>query len=119
MPERRYAPRRVKNALDRANGRLAEIPVDIEDHGDEFWIEADLPGYRKQDISVTVKNDVLRIEASPGEAVATPDQGIRRRVLRLPNPVVERSASAEYLDGVLKIRIDKREPDRSRSIDVE
>ena len=119
MPERRFAPRRVKNALDRANGRLAESPVDVEDHGDEYWISADLPGYRKQDIDVTAKNEVVRIEASPGEAVATPDRGIRRRVLRLPEPVTERSASAEYVNGVLEIRIEKEALENRRSIDVE
>lgn len=119
MPERRYAPRRIQNALDRANSRLAEIPVDIADHGDEYWIDADLPGYRKQDIDVTVRNDVVRIEASPGKAVATPDRGIRRRVLRLPRPVNEKRAKAEYLHGVLHIRIEKREPSSHRSIDVE
>ena len=118
MPEHRFSPRRVQNALDRANARLADIPVDIEDHGDEYVIAADLPGYRKQDIDVTVKNDVVRIEASPGKPDSSPDRGIRRRVLRLPQTVRESRASAQYQQGVLEIRIEKADSDR-RSIDID
>jgi len=119
MPERRFAPRRVQNALDRANGRLAEIPVDVVDHGDHLVVKADLPGYRKQEIEVTVNADVVRIEASPGESSTRPDRGIRRRVVRLSEPVKERRAKASFHNGVLRIRAPKRNPGVRRSIPVE
>ena len=119
MPERRFAPRRIQNALDRANGRLAEIPVYVVDHGDHQVVTADLPGYRKQEIEVTVNADVVRIEASPGESSTRPDRGIRRRVVRLPERVKERRAKASFHDGVLRIRAPKQNPGVRRSIPVE
>lgn len=39
------------------------FPVDILDQGDSYRMEAELPGFRKEDISLTVKEDVLTIAA--------------------------------------------------------
>jgi len=44
----------------------SELPAfrtDIRDEGDHFLLEADLPGFRKEDISLTIKEDVLTIAA--------------------------------------------------------
>ena len=37
--------------------------VDILDQGDSYRMEAELPGFRKEDISLTVKEDVLTVSA--------------------------------------------------------
>ena len=39
------------------------FPVDILDQGDSYRMEAELPGFRKEDISLTVKEDVLTVAA--------------------------------------------------------
>ena len=42
---------------------LSEFKTDITDNGKEYVLEADLPGFRKEDISLTVKEDVLTVAA--------------------------------------------------------
>ena len=42
--------------------------VDILDQGDGYRMEAELPGFRKEDISLTIKEDVLTISAHREEA---------------------------------------------------
>ena len=37
--------------------------MDILDQGDSYRMEAELPGFRKEDISLTVKEDVLTVAA--------------------------------------------------------
>ncbi|MCR5783868.1 MAG: Hsp20/alpha crystallin family protein [Clostridia bacterium] len=42
---------------------LEQFRTDIRDEGDSFVLEADMPGFKKEDISLDIKNDVLTIKA--------------------------------------------------------
>lgn len=42
---------------------IAEFKTDIKDEGDYYLLEADLPGFEKQDISLDIKGDMLIINA--------------------------------------------------------
>lgn len=125
MPERRYAPRRVKNALDRMNGQIAEIPVDLVDRGDEFVVEADLPGYTTQAIDVTVRPKMLRITATPEEPAEDEPRRrerarrVRQRLIGFPHPVREKTASASYHNGVLRVTVEKRAKGGTRTVPIE
>lgn len=102
-----------------------EIPVDVADRGDEFVVTADLPGIRKQDVDVRVKNDRVQIVVDPdGEAgeegtfaQTARERGPLSRTIRLPEKVNERRTNAEYLNGRLRITLQKREG--RRSIEIE
>lgn len=41
----------------------ATIKTDIKDTGDSYVIDAELPGYKKEEINVDVKDDILTISA--------------------------------------------------------
>ena len=43
---------------------LAEFKTDIKDVGNAYELEADLPGFKKEDIHVDVEGDYLTITAS-------------------------------------------------------
>ena len=62
----RYNPFRDFEDINRAffgdNG-LAEFKTDIRDMGDAFQLEADLPGFRKEDISLSLNGETLTIKA--------------------------------------------------------
>ena len=64
--DRRYNPFRDFEDINRAffgdNG-LAEFKTDIRDMGDAFQLEADLPGFRKEDISLSLNGETLTIKA--------------------------------------------------------
>ena len=40
---------------------LAEFKTDIQDKGDHYLLEADLPGFQKEDIHLDLNGDVLTI----------------------------------------------------------
>ena len=42
---------------------LAEFKTDIQDKGDHYLMEADLPGFQKEDIHLDLNGDVLTINA--------------------------------------------------------
>jgi HSP20 family protein len=102
-----------------------EITVDVAERGDEFVVTADLPGIRKQNIDVRVRNDRVQILADPEAddegggvfANRARDRGSVSRTVRLPERVDEKRTNGEYLNGRLTITLPKRE--RRRSGDVE
>ncbi|MGN1031225.1 MAG: Hsp20/alpha crystallin family protein, partial [Butyricicoccaceae bacterium] len=47
-----------------SNTSLPAFRTDIRDNGDSYLLEADLPGFNKEDISLEVKDGVLTIQAT-------------------------------------------------------
>jgi HSP20 family protein len=101
--------------------------VDIEENEKEYLIKAELPEIKKEDVKVTVENDVLtiagerkfekeekgkkyhRIERSYGSFV---------RSFALPEDSDGTKVSAEYKDGVLCIHLPKSEKAKPKAIEV-
>jgi HSP20 family protein len=99
-------------------------PVDIEETDDAWLIEADLPGVKRDDITVEMQGDELVVQ---GEIKERERAGIIRRRTRkvgefelrarIPGDVEEAGIDANVHGGVLTIRIPKAQA-RSRRIDV-
>src|SRR4051794_8545860 len=49
------------------NTRLAPYGVDIREDQDHFYVEAELPGFKKDDVDVTLENQTLTISAERRE----------------------------------------------------
>src|SRR5215211_5884515 len=47
--------------------RLAPYGVDIREDGDHFYVEAELPGFKKDDVDITLENQTLTISAERSE----------------------------------------------------
>jgi HSP20 family protein len=104
------------------------LSVDLADHDDEFEVTADLPGYDREDIDLTVADRTLRISAERDESMKEDDGNYLRRERRrhsvsrslsLPEDVEEEEASAAYTNGVLTVTLPKATSDEdSRSIDI-
>ncbi len=103
------------------------VPVDLLDSGDDFVIIADLPGYARDDIDLTVAEETLRIDAErdtdeeAGEIIRQERRrGSASRSVRLPEPVDETETTATYRDGVLRVTLPKVTPeDDGQRIDIE
>ncbi len=88
--------------------------TDIQDKGDSFVIETELPGYDKSEISVDLKENVLTIHAEH-QAETKPDEGYVRRERTWET--VDRSfevtgidaaaIQAAYTNGVLTVTLPK------------
>lgn len=107
------------------------IAVDLLDEDDAYELIADLPGYDRDDIDLTIADGALHIEAERSESTEEADPAIdyvrreRRRsrvtrTIRLPEPIEEDAAEARYANGVLTVNLPKREPGADGTqIDIE
>lgn len=111
------------------NNAPMELRTDITDKGDSFVLEADLPGFKKDDIKIDLENDRLTIKAERHSNTETAKNGYVRRERSFGS--FERSfdvsgidtagIKANYTDGVLTLTLPKRPelvPD-NRSIVIE
>ncbi len=119
---------RMRNELETGlPAPTASITVDIEDHGDEFVVTADLPGFEKDQIEVTVAGSTLRIHADRETTTESDGEFIRRerhresldRTIHLPESVEETAVEATQTNGVLTIMLPKEETVGGTEIEIE
>ena len=101
------------------NAELPAFRTDIQDNGNSYLLEADLPGFDKSDISVDVKDNILTIKASHKEDKdEKDDKGNYIRRERLYGSfersfdvtgIEESGISAAYDNGVLKLTLPKKQ----------
>lgn len=109
-------------------GGLAPYGVDVREDADHIYVEAELPGFKKEDVDITLENQTLTISAERKENNQQKEQGEwllneRRysRFLRsftLPPTVDEQTVNAKLNDGVLTVTLNKREETKPRKITV-
>lgn len=102
---------------------LAEFKTDIQDIGEAFVLEADLPGFKKENISIDIDDHYLTIKAerlmessakdSRGQYISRERSfGSFARSFNVSAVDTER-ITAEYQDGVLKLALPKKNPSAS------
>jgi HSP20 family protein len=101
--------------------------VDVLKSKDAYMIRAELPGMKREDISLEVKDGTLTLS---GERKSEkPAEGVEyRRVERvnakfwrsftLPETVKHDAIEATYKDGVLEVRVPKAEEVKPRQIEI-
>jgi HSP20 family protein len=104
-------------------------PVDIYQNGDkELVIKAELPDMKREDIEITVDNNVLTIKGEKKlSAEVKQDQvhrverqyGVFVRSFALPPTVDNTKVSAEYKNGVLTLRLPLREEAKPRQVQIQ
>jgi|SRR5579885_1043354 HSP20 family protein len=101
--------------------------VDIEESEKEYVIKAELPEIKKEDVKVTVENDVLTItgerkfeKEGKGKKYHRVERsyGSFARSFALPEDADGTKVSAEYKDGVLRIHLPKSEKAKPKTIEV-
>jgi HSP20 family protein len=102
-------------------------PVDVLESKDSYLIRVELPGMKKEDIKVEVKDGSLTLS---GERKSEkPAEGVEYRhaervdakfwrSFSLPETVKQDGIEATYKDGVLEIRVPKSEKAKPRQIEV-
>jgi HSP20 family protein len=104
---------------------VGNYPVDIREDEDHIYVEAEMPGFRKDEVSVTLENGILtlsgqrRAEERKGADHLTERRFTRiQRSFTLPTSVDESKVDAKLSDGVLCITLNKREEVKPRRIEV-
>jgi HSP20 family protein len=107
------------------------MQVDVAEYDDEIVVTADLPGFEKGDIDLSIAGEALTIRADRDvDTEHESDSYVRRerrhqsvrRTIRLPAEIREDDASASYTNGVLSVtlpKIEVDEDDDSRRIDID
>jgi len=100
---------------------------DFYEKDGKYHLSADLPGVKKEDISINVENNVITVsgkrESEKEEKEANyyfreTTSGSFSRSLRLPSEVEEDSVEATFKDGVLKVEMKPRESAKARKIQI-
>jgi len=99
--------------------------VDVEETEDVFLVEAELPGVKRDDVTVELQNNELMIHGEVKERERT---GILRRRTRrtgqfdyrvlLPGEVDADNVEANLQEGVLRVKVRKTEHARPRRIEI-
>lgn len=115
----------VARAFDTATGG-ATTAMDAYRHGDVVTVDLDLPGVDPDSIDVQVERGELRIQATRRSSAPEgarflvrerPEATLGRRIV-LGDALDVEAVDAEYVDGVLSIRLPLRETAKTRRIDV-
>ncbi|MCS7013178.1 MAG: Hsp20/alpha crystallin family protein [Chloroherpetonaceae bacterium] len=98
---------------------MSSFRVDISEDDKAVYIEADLPGVKKDDLKVTVEDNILTIRAER-KAESTESKknyyrtervfGSLTRSFTLGENVNAEAIEAHFADGVLKLTLPKVEP---------
>jgi HSP20 family protein len=103
----------------------APLGVSMKDSGDAITVAVELPGIHKQDVKVTVHDDVLSISAERKHPELTEkEQWIRNEIrygkyersIKLNSPVVADKVTAVHENGILKISLPKAEEAKPKEI---
>ena len=108
---------------------FSEIRTDILDQGDHFLLQAELPGFQKEDIKIDLNGDTLTISAEHKDSHEEKDDNhnfIRRerrygsfaRSFDVSN-IDTNQISASYNNGVLELNLPKMTPQAPASRQIE
>ena len=101
--------------------------VDITEDDKEYLIKADLPDVKKEDIKLTVQDEVMTISGERKYEKEEKGKKYHRveraygsfvRSFTLPEDADGSKVSAEYKEGVLKVHLPKSEKAKPKSIEV-
>ncbi len=96
------------------------MKTDVHEHDDQYEIDIDLPGFKKNEITLTLEKGTLTVAASKG--LDKDEKTKKGRVIRqeryagsmqrsffIGHNVTEDEIKAKYEDGVLKLLVPKKE----------
>ena len=102
--------------------------VNIKEKDDEFLIELAAPGFKKEDFKLSVENNTLTISSEKNEESEEKNNNYTRkefsyqsfsRSFNLPEKIVNSDEiEAKYSDGILNVRIPKREEQKPKPIKI-
>jgi HSP20 family protein len=107
--------------------RAFQVAVDIREEDDAFYVDAEVPGMSAEDVKVDVEKNVLTLSGERKVEKEEIEDTYRRverqygsftRSFTLPETVDTENISADLKDGVLALRLPKKNAPTPRSISV-
>ncbi len=117
-----YPFRSLENVDRKLYGKHAgkEMLTDVKEHEDHYEVEIDLPGFKKEEITIELNEGYLTITASKGVDEDEKNKqgkivrqeryaGVMQRSYYVGEQMTTEDIKAKYEDGVLKLEIPKKE----------
>ena len=104
--------------------QIMTSPVDIYENNDAILIQADMPGVKKEDLSVTVENGTISLCGSRqfkscGTTRFEEFAPVKyQRGFTLPKSIDTTKITAKLRDGVLVLNMPKSEAVKSRVVEI-
>jgi len=109
-------------------GDVSQFRCDIQDQGDKFLLEAELPGFEKENIKIDLQGDNLTISAVHNDVTEQKDQknGYIRRERKFGSfsrsfdvsGIDVSKIDAEYTNGILALTLPKKQPEIPASTSI-
>jgi HSP20 family protein len=113
----------------RSNTPRTQYPaVNLWTNADNVLVTAELPGYEKEAVDISLTGDVLRIHGSRTAPECKEEEcfhrqerkfGVFDREIQLPFTVNQDKVDAEFSNGILKINLPRAEQDKPKKIKIQ
>lgn len=119
--------RDIGQLLGQDEARLSIPAVNIVERATEFELHLMAPGYAKEELRINVEDDTLTLSANKQDEARKEDERYTRREFtqrsfsrsfRLPETVNAEAIKAEYVNGVLHVRIPKAEAVKPKAREI-
>ena len=106
--------------------RVNDIKCDVYEENEIYYIEMDIPGYKKNDIKIECNDGVLVVTAEKSDV--NNNESSNRKYIRKErsygkvsrtfnfSDIDEDSIKAQFTDGILKISIPKLEKNQTKKV---
>ena len=100
---------------------------DVFETADEIVVKAELPGVKKEDVKLAIENNVLTLRGERRFEAETKKENYHRmehsygeffRSFTLPAGIDVKNVNAEFKDGLLRVKLPKREEAKPKAIEV-
>src|SRR5437763_236290 len=101
--------------------------VDVYQRNNELTIRADLPGLKREEVSVDIRDDAVTIQGERKREHEEEREGVYRsershgsfcRVIPLPEGTITDQAKAQFRDGVLEITMPAPPASKGRRLEI-
>ena len=106
-------------ALSNWNNQLHQPAIDLFEDESHYFVQAELPGFKRKEINVELENDRLVLKGMRKENGKDGEAEISfNRSVTVPNSVKADKVSAKYENGLLTVTIPKADEVKPRRIEV-
>ena len=122
-----YLDNMEKNFFGNSLGNFSAIRTDILDKGDHYQLQAELPGFNKEDIKINLEGDCLTIQAEHKEETEEKKKEYVRKERHYGSfarsfdvsGINTSQITADYKDGILTLTLPKTVPTTPSSRQIE
>lgn len=102
--------------------------INIWTDTDKALLTAELPGYEKNDVDISLTGDVLRLHGSRKAPECKDDEyfhrqerkyGVFEREIKLPFAINPKNVEASFKNGILTIFLSRAEENRPKKIEIQ